>query len=145
MVGRRSQFIATSIAVVVLIAIVALCAGKTASQTVRLGNTTYHLETVTTEAAKQKGLGGRNSMAANSGMLFPYTAAGQQCFWMKDMRFSLDILWLDSAHKIVKIEPNLAPKTYPQTYCAVAQYVIELNAGQAARAGLHVGQNAYGL
>lgn len=117
----------------------------TDTRTVKLGSQTYKLQVASTEAAKEKGLGDRNSLATGHGMEFPYTTAGQQCFWMKDMRFSIDIIWLNSASKVVKIEPNLSPSTYPKSYCADAQYVVELNAGQAAHAGLKLGQTAYGL
>ncbi len=117
----------------------------THSRNVKLGSTTYKLEVASSEAAKEKGLGARSGMPSDHGMEFPYASPGQQCYWMKDMHFSLDIIWLDSARKVVKIQPNLAPSTYPKSYCANAQYVVELNAGQAARAGLRLGQTAYGL
>jgi uncharacterized membrane protein (UPF0127 family) len=112
---------------------------------VQLASKTYNLEIANTDTAREKGLGDRSSMPANHGMLFSYRRAGQQCFWMKNMRFSLDMIWLDSAYKVVKVMPNITPQTYPTGYCAVAQYVIELNAGQAAQANLRLGQSAYGL
>ena len=101
----------------------------------------YSLDVAHTSAQQQKGLGGRASMAVDRGMLFPYSQPGSRCFWMKDMHFSLDIIWLDSQKKIVRFEQNLSPQTYPQDYCADnTQYVIELNAGQAAATHLRVGQ-----
>lgn len=99
----------------------------------------YELMRANNEAAKEKGLSGRPSMAPNAGMLFPYAAMEEQCFWMRDMKYSLDIIWLDRAKRVVHIEKNLAPETYPATYCATAQYVIELNAGETTRTGIKTG------
>jgi uncharacterized membrane protein (UPF0127 family) len=133
------------VAAIIVVAAVAWPGRSPKTTPVKLGSHTYQLETASTAAAKEQGLSGRAGMPVNHGMVFTYAVSGQQCFWMKDMRFSLDMIWLDSAHKIVKITPDLAPKTYPANYCALAQYVVELNAGQAAQAGLQLGQTAYGL
>ena len=108
--------------------------------TLRLSKGTYHLEVATTDAAQQRGLGGRRKLAQNGGMLFVFSAQSQQCFWMKDMRFPIDIIWADSSKRVTRIEHDLSPATYPHEYCAPAQYVIELNAGTADNNGLKTGQ-----
>lgn len=60
---------------------------------------------------------------------------------MKDMRFSLDIIWLNEAGIITKIEKQVSPETYPADFCSPnTKYVIELNAGTAEQARLKVGQ-----
>lgn len=100
----------------------------------------FKLETVSDQASQEKGLGGRAGLASNTGMLFKYTDVTNRCMWMKDMRFNLDIIWLDANHRITSIVANLTPGTYPQSYCAKAQYVVELNAGTARANGLRVGQ-----
>lgn len=91
------------------------------------------LETVTTPAAQAKGLGGRASLPADAGMLFVLPKEDPQCFWMKDMRFDLDILWLNKLKHVMHIERNLSPKTYPMNFCppSPAKYVIEVNGGYA--------------
>ncbi len=82
-------------------------------------------------------------MPANSGMLFVYPGSQNLCFWMKDMHFSLDMLWLDPNRKIVKIQPDVTPGTFPRAYCATGKYVVELRAGQAAQHQLHIGQTVH--
>lgn len=99
------------------------------------------LEIATTDLQHKKGLSDRPSLAYNSGMLFVFERQGRQCFWMKDMRFDLDMIWLDSQKKIVKIERDVSPSTYPTSFCAdSAQYVVELNGGMAQNLGLVNGQ-----
>ncbi len=100
----------------------------------------YYLNAATSGTAQELGLGGRNSMAMDRGMLFSYPFDDTRCFWMKGMRFSLDIIWTDTHKKVTHIEKNVAPETYPQQYCAVGRYIIELNAGQAEEAGITEGQ-----
>jgi uncharacterized membrane protein (UPF0127 family) len=59
---------------------------------------------------------------------------------MKDMRFSIDIIWLDEAKKINMIKSNIEPATYPESFCSAdTKYVIELNQGTAARLGFSPG------
>jgi len=98
------------------------------------------LEKVDTDATREKGLSGRSSMPRGSGMLFVFDNIGRQCIWMKDMKFPLDIIWLNSQGNIIKIAENVAPSTYPDEFCAKnALLVIEVNAGVAKSHGLTVG------
>jgi len=73
-------------------------------------------------------------------MLFKYENVEKRCMWMKDMKFNIDILWLDGNNRISSIVRDLSPTTYPQSYCADAKYVIELKAGEADKHNLRVGQ-----
>jgi uncharacterized membrane protein (UPF0127 family) len=100
----------------------------------------FLLSRAVTDQEQKRGLGGTPSLAPDRGMLFPYAKAQERCFWMKDMRYSLDIIWVGADKKVTHIEKNLAPSTYPESFCASAQYVIELNAGQAGQTGITKGQ-----
>lgn len=99
-------------------------------------------ERATTQAERVHGLSDRLSMPVNHGMLFVYDQPGMLCFWMKDMHFNLDMIWLDAHRNVVTVQRNLSPSTYPHTYCPSkpAQYVLEVNAGVADAAGVAVGR-----
>ncbi len=98
------------------------------------------LEKVNTEATRERGLSGRSSMPPSHGMLFVFDSIGRQCIWMKDMRFNLDIVWLNAQGRVIKQVENIAPSTYPDSFCADDTfYVIEVNAGVAKSAGLSQG------
>lgn len=101
----------------------------------------YTIEVADTKAAREQGLGGRTSLPADAGMLFVFGQSDIQCFWMKDMHFNLDIIWLDARHRVVHIAQNVSPSTYPDSFCPArpAKYVLELNAGQAQQAGIEQG------
>jgi uncharacterized membrane protein (UPF0127 family) len=101
---------------------------------------TYHLTSAQTGAELEKGLSGTKSLAADAGMLFIFPSESTECFWMKDMNYSLDIIWADNTKKVTAIEKDLSPQTYPKEYCHQGRYVIELNAGQTDKNRLIVGQ-----
>ena len=110
--------------------------------TLKSGGKAYQLEIVSTAAVQEKGLGDRQHMAADKGMLFVFGTSETQCIWMKDMQFPLDILWLDNTKTVVKVAENVAPSTYPEKYCTDStKYVIELNAGAAKQADIRVGRH----
>lgn len=110
-----------------------LLVSQTKDRELWLDGVRYHLETVSKPADLAKGLGGRNSLPERNGMLFVFEKADKHCFWMKDMRFSLDIIWLDSQKQVVKVASEVSANSYPQRFCPdePAKYVIELNPGLA--------------
>ena len=106
----------------------------------------YQVEVVQTLQALSKGLSGRESLSEDEGMLFVFTESGQHRFWMKDMLFDLDILWLDKNGKVVHIEENLPPCTpnaCPSfTSAKPAQYVLEIPAGASKDRKIRIGSIA---
>lgn len=102
----------------------------------------YALEEATTTATQLKGLGGRDNLPQKCGMLFNFDQVEQHGIWMKDMKFNLDIIWLDQSKRIVSIRENAPYNSYPEVYQpqAASKYVIELNAGQARAGAFRIGQ-----
>lgn len=90
-------------------------------------------ELAVTDEERQLGLMHRQEILADQGMLFIFKEEGTYSFWMKNMKFSLDILWLDRGKRIVHIERNVPPcerepcPSYPPRLPAM--YVLELKAG----------------
>ena len=80
---------------------------------------------------RNTGLSGRKSLEKNDGMLFVFQLPSKYSFWMKDMRFPLDIIWIDENKKIIAISENISPETYPASFSPSepVKYVLEVNAG----------------
>ena len=112
------------------------------TKTITIGNEKLVVEIASTPEEQQSGLSGRSGLAAGTGMLFIFTPPSVEGFWMKDMLFSLDIIWADSNGVIVTIDKGLSPDTYPKVFMpdVPAQYVLEVPAGYAASKGIAVGQ-----
>lgn len=88
-----------------------------------------------------QGLSDRKSLPKDSAMLFVFETSGRYGIWMKDMNFPIDIIWLDENKKIVTIEENVSPDTYPRSFFPLEEslYVIEANVGFIKENHLSVG------
>lgn len=111
--------------------------------TVQIGATKIPVELATTNAARQKGLSGRNSFAADRGMLFIFDHPDLYRFWMPDMHFPLDMIWIQNG-KVVDISENVSnafDPAHPRFYTpsSPAQYVLEVNAGFAKKHAIKIG------
>lgn len=103
-------------------------------------------EVVDTQSSRERGLSGRTGLAEDEGLLFIFETSGRYGFWMKDMLFPIDIIWINKEGVVVHLERNLSPDSYfktdpPQTFINTpeAKYVLELQAGSAEKHGLYLG------
>lgn len=111
-----------------------------------VGDKTLTVEVVSKSDSITQGLSGRSEIGSD-GMLFVLPQKMFSTFWMKDMHFDLDIIWITDG-AIVKIDKNV-PKPQPDTPAnRLATYpsdgevemVLELDAGAVDTLGLLVGQ-----
>ena len=95
-----------------------------------------------TDETRQKGLSGTSGLGPSDGMLFIFDVPGRWGMWMKDMRYSLDMVWMDSDKKIVYIAQNVSPGSYPKVFLPDTDslYVLELPAGFVAANHVALGQ-----
>ena len=97
-------------------------------------------EVMDTYESMAKGLSGHEPLTQSEGMLFVFdSTSGDNCFWMKDMTFSIDMVWLDDEKHVVTVRPDVAPETYPaETFCPdlPAKYGLELASGRAETLGI---------
>lgn len=138
-------FLAFIIAGVLLIILFSSGGLLSKKATATFGSQKVTLEVADSEKAREKGLSERASLADNRGMLFLFDEPGIPAFWMKGMKFPIDIIFLNNK-KIVTIYKNVQPpKTtseiptnyYQPTY--PSDKVIELKAGAADKYNLHTG------
>ena len=94
-----------------------------------------------TEETRTKGLSEIDALPEGSAMLFVFDKPDTYGFWMKDMKFPIDVIWLDEKMKITHIEKNVSPDTFPNKFFPPEKslYVIEFNAGFSEQNGLAVG------
>ncbi len=98
-------------------------------------------EVARSSAQKSKGLAGRSTIKENEAMLFVYDSEGDYGFWMKDTLVVLDMIWVSKDKKIVHIEHNVKPDSYPKTFSSKipAQYVLEIKGGEAQKQNIKEG------
>jgi hypothetical protein len=110
--------------------------------TVQVGERIVLAEVADTLALQTRGLSGRTGLAEGEGMLFIFEEEGSHGIWMKDMRFSIDIIWAADDGTILTIEERISPDTYPQSFQASeprARYVLEVPAGFVEKSGIQEG------
>jgi uncharacterized membrane protein (UPF0127 family) len=116
--------------------------------TLRVGKgsrTTFRVETVVSEPARRQGLSGRPPLESGTGMLFIFDTLARQSMWMIEMKFPLDIVWLDENMTIVfctySAEPCKSREDCPSYSSRFrVKYAIEMKAGEAEKFGFDVGK-----
>ncbi len=108
---------------------------------IKMAGKTFSAEIADTFSLRESGLSNRASIASDKAMLFIFETDDNHLFWMKDMNFAIDMIWLDSNKKVVHIAKKAAPESYPQTFgqSKNSRYVIEVKSGIADSIGLQVG------
>lgn len=116
---------------------------------VTIQGTTVDVDVARTPAERTQGLSGRASLPPGEGMLFLHEQLGRHGYWMRDMHFAIDILWLragrvvDVAHRVPP-PPAGTPESALQVYQPGddADAVLEVPGGFARTHGWDVGTRA---
>lgn len=101
---------------------------------------------VRSDADRSLGLGGRSHLGEEEGMLFVFDKPDTYAFWMKNMRFPIDIIWLHDG-TVIDVSPAIpAPKegqTLLPTYQpkAVSSLVLEVNSGWSQANNISIGDS----
>lgn len=110
--------------------------------TVYVGDIPYSVYIADEKQEWHSGLSRFESLPALHGMLFIFTESGYPRIWMRDMRFAIDIIFIDTSLEIIDIKHNITPDTYPESFSPSqpARFVLEVNAHEAEELGIEVGQ-----
>lgn len=117
---------------------------------VTIGQTTWAVELATTPAQRAQGLSGREGLLEGTGMLFIFETDRRLTFWMPEMNFPLDMVWIDSGCLVVDATLN-APVPLPGQSRAdlprfsprqPARFVLEVNAGEFEGSEITLGAHA---
>jgi uncharacterized membrane protein (UPF0127 family) len=110
------------------------------------GARTIDAEVATTEPQSERGLGYRDTLAPDAGMIFDLHEERVPSFWMKGMRFALDMVWIGADKRVVGVTPDIRPEprvadAQLRRYAPAepVRYVLEVGSGGAARLGLVAG------
>jgi uncharacterized membrane protein (UPF0127 family) len=110
-----------------------------------IGSTVFSVEVASTTIEQTRGLSGRAQLGQNEGMLFLFNSPSVQNFWMKDMNFAIDMIWIGGG-KVLGFAENAVPqpgvplwglKIYSSP--TGVDTVLEVNAGTVAKDGIRIG------
>ncbi|MCP5159717.1 MAG: DUF192 domain-containing protein [Gammaproteobacteria bacterium] len=110
---------------------------------VTVGPATFQAEVARTSQDRQRGLMFRRELPPDQGMLF-VQPPGPAVFWMKNTYVPLDLLYFDTEGRLVQIIAEVPPCETPNcpiypSHTASVRYILEINAGEAVRRGIRVG------
>lgn len=119
-------------------------------KSLQIGGTTIKIEVAQTPSERSQGLGGRDSLASDSGMLFIFPENKKYQFWMKGMKFPLDFVFIRDA-KVVDLLKNAPPPSLGQKDSDMTVYepvvpigmVLEVNANFIDTHDIRVGDTVY--
>ena len=118
---------------------------KEGERTLTIGDGTFIVEVAETEEERSLGLSGRTTLPEGRGLFFIFEIPGKYGFWMKEMNFPIDIVWIDESWQVAGVERDVSPDSYPKIFYPVRaiKYVLELPAGTAAFKRIDVGSIVY--
>lgn len=100
---------------------------------ITVGEADIVAEIADTNTKRTRGLSGRNILEGNEGMLFVFEKPDHYGFWMKEMNFPIDIIWIGEDMRVRGITEHISPDTYPEVFYPPAEvrFVLETSAGFA--------------
>lgn len=141
---KRKKILLVSLGALMVLSVFAylsnmIVASKNETREFSVNGRVFFVEVVDTQEKMRKGLGLRDDLCRECGMLFDFHAAAKHDFWMKDMRFPLDIIWIMDG-KIVHIEKNVQHDFVGTLRSSSdSDRVLEINAGIVDESGIKVG------
>ena len=117
-------------------------ADKNTQKEIIIGENKFIVEVADTLVSRTQGLSGRKELLENTGMLFIFDKPNKPGFWMKDMNFSIDVIWI-SEDRVVGVLENLLPDNSPNRQLYYPQMfvdsVLEVPAGTVLNDSINVG------
>ena len=111
--------------------------------TVTINNKIFHVEVADTSLKRERGLSGRDRVGGGAdGMLFVFETPASYSFHMKDMRFPIDIIWINNdkvVGMVIGAEIESGPDYTIYASPEPVNRVLEINAGLAQKLGIRIG------
>lgn len=116
----------------------------------KINENVLEVEIANTPSLRARGLGGRESLGQDAGMLFIFEKGGKYSFWMKGMKFGLDFIFIESG-KVVDILTNIPSPAEGEKDENLPIYqprkpvnmVLEVNAGYVSAHNIGVGDGIF--
>ena len=94
-------------------------------------------------SSRERGLSVFRKIDKKQAMIFVFDTLSKYSFWMKGMRFPIDIVWINQEGKIVDIVSDIEPNTYPKMFTSKddSMFVLEFNANTASELNIKIGDS----
>jgi uncharacterized membrane protein (UPF0127 family) len=101
---------------------------------------TVSVEVVETPKERMRGLSGKRGLKPDNGMFFIFERPQNLSFWMRDMNFAIDMVWI-RGNEVIGVTERVQPETFPERFHPPepADRVLEIPAGDAERLDIGAG------
>ncbi len=108
---------------------------------IKLGEVEVYSKVSKTEKERKQGLSGTKQLKEGEGMLFIFPEEDKHSFWMKDMNYSIDVIWFDKENRVSFVEKDFNPESFPKvvTPLVSGKYVLEVPSGFFKSNNLKIG------
>ena len=99
--------------------------------TVTLSDQTLNAVVADEPSEREIGLGRTESLANDEAMLFVFDRPERHSIWMKDVKYPIDVIWLNQRKEVIYTVESMQPDSYPKSYAPnlPALYVLEMSSG----------------
>lgn len=107
-----------------------------------IGGNRFEARIADTDKTRKQGLSGTKELGSDKAMVFVFDSTERWPIWMKDMNYSIDIVWLDESKTIVDYVEEVSPDSYPERSFfprEAARYVVELESGTVREKAIRIG------
>jgi len=131
----------TLVVTVVILLLLVVKLSTSATKRMIINNHKFYAMVVSTPEAREKGLSGKDKLGRNQAMFFVFEKPEIVSIWMKDMKFPIDIIWIDENLHVIYIKEKATPESFPEIFNppSEAMYVLEVNAGFVEKNKIEVG------
>lgn len=115
------------------------------SSSIEIGERRIEIEIADTDEERKQGLSQRTHLEENQGLLFIFEKPDYYGFWMKEMLFPIDIIWIDENRRVVDIMREIRPETFPHVFYPKLPvlYVLELQNKGSFDIGIDIGDELF--
>lgn len=132
------------IALIMISFLIAKNQSRRDTKTITINGHKFTVEIADTDEKRTKGLSNRDKLGESKGMLFVFPDSNYYRFWMKDMKFPLDFIWIDK-DIVVDLNQNVSqPKSSDDKLVSFTagkpfDKVLEVNAGTVKSLNIVIG------
>jgi uncharacterized membrane protein (UPF0127 family) len=125
----------------IILTFFALYQDKTTDYYLKIDDNKFTVSLADTNALRTRGLSNTQNLPQQTGLLFVFEDADIHGFWMKDMNYDIDIIWISTENEVVYIQHSATPESYPKVFSPNKQalYVLEVNSGEAKKSDIKIG------
>ena len=104
----------------------------------QIGEAQLAVEVRDTEEGRSRGLSGREKLGEDEGMLFVFDQPGIYGFWMKEMKFPLDFIWIRD-NVVTEVRENVGIEEMDVKSKQAIDKVLEVTSGWVKQNNVRVG------